>query len=266
MTNPLDDNGVEAAVPGAVLDRYEQMLPSEIPARCEPSPGTSSGHLKWMLGELRTMGDEAKAMRWLGFIQRSVVLEGYTTVEAERDFTRPFFTRAPLASSHTAVEPVGELVELVERLRKRAESEREIQRNNEAVAAALSGQIEAFDRHDGSHNTFAVRLALDHQSCAKNDADLARDWDEAASALTAQAAALVAAENRAEAAEAEVATLKGRVADLEAGLKPLASLAWQESALPADEYIIASFANQGITAGDARRARRLTPEEKSNGR
>lgn len=70
--------------------------------------------------------------------------------------------------------------ELVERLRKRAEDEREIQRNNEAVAAALQGQIEAFKRGDGTHNTFAVRLGLDHQNCAKRDAGFAADWDAAA--------------------------------------------------------------------------------------
>ncbi len=74
---------------------------------------------------------------------------------------------------------------LVERLRARAAAEREIQRNNETVAAALAPQLEAFERHDGTHNTFALRLMLDHRSCAKHDAELAADWDAAADALTA---------------------------------------------------------------------------------
>ena len=73
---------------------------------------------------------------------------------------------------------------LVERLRARAAAEREIQRNNETVAAALAPQLEAFERHDGTHNTFALRLMLDHRSCAKHDAELAADWDAAADALT----------------------------------------------------------------------------------
>ena len=75
--------------------------------------------------------------------------------------------------------------DLIARLRKRAEDEREIQRNNEAVAEALTGQLEAFNRRDGSHNNFAVRLGLEHRNCAQNDAKLAADWAEAADALTA---------------------------------------------------------------------------------
>ncbi|WP_395543413.1 hypothetical protein [Neotabrizicola sp. sgz301269] len=75
--------------------------------------------------------------------------------------------------------------DLVERLRKRAKDEREIQINNEAVAEALKPQLEAFARRDGSHNTFAVRLGLNHKKCAENDAKLAADWDEAADRITA---------------------------------------------------------------------------------
>lgn len=74
--------------------------------------------------------------------------------------------------------------DLIARLRKRANDEREVQKNNEAVAEALAGQMEAFNRNDGSHNTFAVRLGLEHKKCAEHDAKLAADWDEAADALT----------------------------------------------------------------------------------
>lgn len=91
------------------------------------------------------------------------------------------------------------MTDLVERLRKRAESEREIQRNNEAVADALEAQLDAFKRRDGTHNNFAVRLGLNHRSCAKNDAALAKDWDEAADAL--EAAQAQAAEVRRETVE-----------------------------------------------------------------
>ena len=116
---------------------------------------------------------------------------------------------------------------LVERLQKRAEAARTIQANNEAVAEALKPQMDAFDRRDGSHNTFAVRLYLDHRDCAKNDAALAADWDEAASTLSALEAerdnllawfdgltpnemhdSIVRLKARAEAAEAENARLR----------------------------------------------------------
>ena len=79
---------------------------------------------------------------------------------------------------------------VVERLRERAASERAIQINNEAVAKALAGEIEAFDRRDGTHNTYAVRLCLDHQNAAKRDAALAADWDEAADRIKALERAL----------------------------------------------------------------------------
>ena len=35
--------------------------------------------------------DEGKANRWLGFVQGVVIAGGLTTVQAERDFTRPLF-------------------------------------------------------------------------------------------------------------------------------------------------------------------------------
>lgn len=69
---------------------------------------------------------------------------------------------------------------LVDRLRGRAESERAIQLNNEAVWDCLKHQLEAFERKDGTHNAFALRLGLDHRNCAEHDAKLAADWDEAA--------------------------------------------------------------------------------------
>lgn len=76
--------------------------------------------------------------------------------------------------------------ELIARLRERAAEERDVQRNNEAVAAALMGQRLLFDQGIRSKaNSFAVRLGLEHDSCAKNDAKLARDWDAAADRIEA---------------------------------------------------------------------------------
>lgn len=48
-----------------------------------------------MLGELRNPMEWGKANRWLGFIQRSLIAAGLTTVQAERDFTRPLFASPP---------------------------------------------------------------------------------------------------------------------------------------------------------------------------
>lgn len=81
--------------------------------------------------------------------------------------------------------------ELIERLRERAAEERIIQKNNEAVAAALMGQRLLFDQgvHSAS-NSFAVRLGLEHENCAKNDAALAHDWDAAADRIERLEAAL----------------------------------------------------------------------------
>ena len=73
--------------------------------------------------------------------------------------------------------------ELIARLRDRASDEREIQANNEAVVTALKGQMLLFEQKTGRHNNFAVRLGLQHATCAKNDAALAADWDAAGSAV-----------------------------------------------------------------------------------
>jgi hypothetical protein len=74
--------------------------------------------------------------------------------------------------------------ELVKRLRDRAKEERLIQSNNEAVATALRGQRLLFDQgHRSPSNTYAVRLALNHEDCARQDAKLAADWDEAADCI-----------------------------------------------------------------------------------
>lgn len=114
------------ATPAEVTARYWNMLHPDVEAICEPDPGTAPHHLKWMLQELRTMTDYGKAMRWLGFIQGTMIAAGYTTVQAERDFTRLYFaahptTQQPVESDHIA--DAGKMVvseDLVERLRPNA--------------------------------------------------------------------------------------------------------------------------------------------------
>lgn len=50
---------------------------------------------------------EDKLNRWLGFVQCLVVHEGRTTVQAERDFTRPLFHRCYRAAGLVIPESVG---------------------------------------------------------------------------------------------------------------------------------------------------------------
>jgi hypothetical protein len=81
-------------IPTEIIDRYDNILLNlgyEI--HCEPLPGVRMWHLRWMLNELRTMTDVGKANRWLGFIQGALAVNGIISVEAERNFTRPFFQK-----------------------------------------------------------------------------------------------------------------------------------------------------------------------------
>ena len=92
-----------------------------------------------------------------------------------------------------------ELDALVKRLSERAKEDRQIQANNEAVAVALKGQKLLFEQGVRSQsNSFAVRLGLDYENCAKKDAQIASDWEKAASAITALRTQLAAANARAD--------------------------------------------------------------------
>lgn len=79
-------------MPSEVVDRYLKML-SDIEAKQDDNPGTELHHLKWMLGELKSDRPWGKQRGWLGFIQYGLIINGYTTVEAERNFTRPIFRK-----------------------------------------------------------------------------------------------------------------------------------------------------------------------------
>lgn len=88
-----------AAIPQDILDRYDTMLAAiTSDVRCEPEPGTQPWHLRWMLQQIPTFTDVGKANRWLAFVQAMLIFKGQTTVTAERDFTRPYFS-TPLTGS-----------------------------------------------------------------------------------------------------------------------------------------------------------------------
>lgn len=78
-------------IPTEIIDRYWNML-SDIEPKQEDEPGTSIPHIKWMISELRKDKEIGKQNRWLGFIQYALIINGYTSVTEERNFTRPFFT------------------------------------------------------------------------------------------------------------------------------------------------------------------------------
>lgn len=75
-----------------IIKRYDDMLSAFTRGvECRPHPGTEPCHLRWMLREMREFTDPGKAGRWLGFIQGILIERGITTVQVERDFTRPYF-------------------------------------------------------------------------------------------------------------------------------------------------------------------------------
>ena len=75
-----------------IINRYLKMLEGKLARPSKKNTFTSRIHLRWMLHELNRFDDELKASRWLGFIQACLIKDGFTTVEAERNFTRPYFT------------------------------------------------------------------------------------------------------------------------------------------------------------------------------
>lgn len=83
-----------SAIPSVIIERYDVLLDiAGATVQCEPEPGTSLSHLRWMLNELRGEMEITKANRWLGFIQGTMIAAGLLTVTREREFTRPYLSR-----------------------------------------------------------------------------------------------------------------------------------------------------------------------------
>jgi len=84
-------------------NRYVEMLTAAgaTPVNATQIEGgdtTSLNHLLWMCLELarNVFEDDMpvdKYSRWLGFIQGCLICKGLTTVETERNITRPWFTK-----------------------------------------------------------------------------------------------------------------------------------------------------------------------------
>lgn len=75
-----------------IVDRYDRLLSAHEPA-CEPDPGMSPGHIRWMISEIRK-GEMPpdKLHRWLGFVQGIMTSMGLIRVPEEREITRPLLT------------------------------------------------------------------------------------------------------------------------------------------------------------------------------
>ena len=77
-----------------IINRYDVMLANltnEVERR--DFPGTEPCHLRWMLATIKNGLASDKSNHWLGFTQGVMISNSITTVQAERDFTRPYFTR-----------------------------------------------------------------------------------------------------------------------------------------------------------------------------
>jgi hypothetical protein len=78
----------------SIIERYASMLLSNPEFHVDSEQSTR--HLLWMLKEIQTNRNQSltKKHRWLGYIQRALIDQGLTTVQAERDFTRDIFNGA----------------------------------------------------------------------------------------------------------------------------------------------------------------------------
>lgn len=94
MMSPKEKTGTIAC-----LERYDLMCEQNGAKPIQDKINqTGINHAYWMTDILYVKilsddptFDDGKVGRWLGFIQRELILAGYTTVQRERDFSRPYF-------------------------------------------------------------------------------------------------------------------------------------------------------------------------------
>ena len=76
---------------------------------------------------------------------------------------------------------------LIERLQERAEQDLACAINSEAVAEGLGEQMRRFEERTSDHNTYAVRVHLDHRNGARRDRQNAADLLEVIKLLSSMA-------------------------------------------------------------------------------
>lgn len=104
---PLPKNRRPVSDEGSILcfEHYSKMLEDKSfiarnHAEIEDGDPTCEEHLLWMcqhcIPRVRDDGlgmPQEKYSRWLGFVQGCLIMRGYTTVEQERNQTRPWLTK-----------------------------------------------------------------------------------------------------------------------------------------------------------------------------
>jgi len=98
---------------------------------------------------------------------------------------------------------------LIERLQKRADEDLACAVNSEAVAEALSGEMAKFNEKTGDHNTYAVRVHLDHRNGARRDRNYAADLLEAVKLLSTQPSAASAGDELLHGMDSDAEYLRG---------------------------------------------------------
>ena len=85
----------------AICAVHEPRIENDFDTNLEYIPGTSLKHLRWMLREIPILEktDVLKAHRWIAFVQTVLIMAGFTNVQKERDFTRPYFSKVDNANT-----------------------------------------------------------------------------------------------------------------------------------------------------------------------
>ena len=75
-----------------LVENYDDPSPKKIPgcylatvSKIETGSYDEAAHLKWMLGEMKTMTDTEKLMRWIGFVQGALWSLGYVSIDSWRE-------------------------------------------------------------------------------------------------------------------------------------------------------------------------------------
>jgi len=75
-----------------LTENYEDTAPRKIPGcyraamtAIEAGSYGEAAHLRWMIGEMRTMTDTEKLMRWIGFMQGALWSLGFVSIDEFRE-------------------------------------------------------------------------------------------------------------------------------------------------------------------------------------
>lgn len=88
----MNTNRIITAMEDRLEKEYPDIKPIEISgsylatvSKIETGSYDEAAHLKWMLGEMKTMTDTEKLMRWIGFMQGALWSLGYVSIDNWRE-------------------------------------------------------------------------------------------------------------------------------------------------------------------------------------